>query len=137
MQQLTSRISSFVSANGTLALDESITQTIKFYARVNFLILRLYYHMISLHFQIIFLIQKGKRRELFYFLTREPNDFLILVGIKLLVEDVDTFDTDSQVILEYLCAITERVKTHEARLIWIQTSMVFAKLDLVDEKRKV
>ena len=50
---------------------------------------------------------------------------------------MDTFDTDSQVILEYLCAITERVKTHEARLIWIQTSMVFAKLDLVDQKRKV
>ena len=59
MQQLTSRISSFVSANGTLALDESITQTIKFYARVNFLILRSYYHMTSLHFQIIFYFRKA------------------------------------------------------------------------------
>lgn len=58
MQQLTSRISSFVSANGTLALDESITQTIKFYARVNFLILRLYYHMISLHFQMTFISER-------------------------------------------------------------------------------
>ena len=74
---------------------------------------------------------------MFYFLTREPNfdDFLILVGIKLLVEDVNTFDTDAEVILDYLCEITGRVKTPEARLIWIQTSMVFAKLDLVDEKR--